>query len=694
MPVPAKSAVSLAHWMKGRGSADVRFGKIFAVIAVSILFLPFFLLLLWKLVQNWGWWRVKREKGDRIYVKTWHGWVDEDNYLKKALERGRLPGTRHCFGWKVTTAHLVHISWTPEGSKVEHRLDTGNKKFLRRLPHWIIIKAPNTHGSGNSPDVEMGIIPQPPSVYTRGTRSSRHITPNHHGRELNSLEQVDGPVDGQIDGQFDGPCEPTSSSLSHVMSGALRHTSSEHSEPSTVRRRTITAEQDTAWQANSSETSRATVTQFIMPSHEFRTPVWADQLFGHETARGTVASFQSDQSIDVPQPSQIICKRHLALGDGNREKLCKVGARRAVQSSPTFSPPFTVSAASGLHLLTTLTAGAKLNNLSDCLGSGSHYKVNAQFVPPGKAKTLHVDRTAAPLSSQSLIQRLKSRARPSITGLFSSIRRFSGQRGNESNVNRESSVEESFTISGDILQEYENEGSLDDAISYYTDSEASMGPVPRLLAEAIRETSSTVRPTSPAAYGFYYEDIRDYGARSITNLLAQNKSITPYPFFNGLPADPYNSSGPPRKRALRTSTTVPMHHPATPKIAARSTSPSSSRIPSMSLADAATQANGNWQPPALSARAATSRELRERLTWLDLRCTKRMKGKEVVGSLKEGRERGKTKISSEDVPRSRRALRRVGNFLGSEQQVVSEAGSAGKENRSTASVARGNGDKV
>ena len=619
------SARSLEHWMKGEDSATVRFGKVFGVIAVSILLAPFFFLLLWKLIQNWGWWRVKREKGDRIYVKTWHGWVNEEKYLKNALKHGRLPGTRHCFGWKVTTAHLVHISWTPEGSKVEQTLNKGDRSLLRRLPYWSRIRKPINPGSGDSADVEMGIIPEPPSVHTRGHRVGGHRVFNQHGREPHSLEQVDGRFDDQLDGQFDGPSEPTPSSPSHVMSGALRHSSSEYNEPNTVRRRTIPSERSAAWQANSSETSRATVTQFLMPSHDFRTPVWANSLFGHETARGTVTSLQSDYPVLGSQPSQGASKRPLAVVNANGENAYNVGGRRAVRSSPTFSPPFTVSAASGLRLSTTLNPAAKLDKLSDYLGKDLRYVANAQTTAPSERVDLRVDRPALWPNSQSLTQRWKSRARPSITGIFSSIRRRSGQLGRRNNSSMRMSVEGSYTVTGDVLRAYENEESLDDAISYHTASEVSIGPVPRTLTEAIRESSSTVRPTSPAVYGFYYEDIRDYRNLSVANLSSQNLVIASHP-SSGVPNDPYANSVPLRKRAPKSIITAPMD-PATPRLAAHSTSPSSSRIPSMSLADAVTQASKDiLKPRDAIADSAVSGELRERLPWLDLRCTMRMKG--------------------------------------------------------------------
>ncbi|KAL8824437.1 MAG: hypothetical protein Q9191_005058 [Dirinaria sp. TL-2023a] len=675
--------------MKGGDSGSIGFAKIFSIVALSITFAPFFFLLLWKLIQNWGWWRVKREKGDRVYVKTCHGWVNEDRYLKNAQKRGRTPGTRHFFGWKVTTAHLVQISWTPDGSRVERLLNTRNRSRLRRLPYWSRMRKPNAPGSSDPVDMEMGVIPEPPPVHSRSSRAGGRRVTKQRGRDHDSLEQLDGRFERPLDGEFDGPAEPRPPPLLYMMSSGLRHSSSEYNESNTVRRRFVTSDRAGAWQANSSETSRATITQFIMPTHDFRTPVWANNLFGHETARYTMTSSQSDHPTFAFQPDESASKRPLALVNEKGESPYNQGGRRAVRSSPNFSSPFTVSAAYGIGPSEMHTAAAKLDNSLDFLRRDLGYVGNAQSNLPFQLKSSRMNGPSRWQQSQSLTQRWKPRARPSINRLLSSIKRKSGHLGKRTISRVQISIQEPSTVTGDMLREYENEGSLDDAVSYHTESEASFGAVPRALSEAISDSFTTVRPTSPAVYGFYYEDIRDYRNPPAANVSGPNLAMAPREMLNA----PYLKSGPLRKRASRGSNTGPMS-PTTPRLVAHSTSLSSSRIPSMSLADATTQATAAvLKKRDITAGSTIPEELRERLPWLDLRCTMRMKKGNTLHSLYELEEHTNFPTVSVNGPRSRRGLRRVGNFLEPGQRS-SEGVSKGKENMPSVGSVHGITGKV
>ena len=661
MYLPATKSASVSAFVKGKQHNAVSFGKIIAAGALSVLFVPFFILILWKLVHNWGWWRVKPEKGDRQYVKTWHVWMDQDKYDQRLRSRGN----RNIFGCNVTTAHLVWISWTPEGAKTQHTLQKPHGTFLQRLPRWLGLHKIDIRGAGRSTDVEMGTIPEPPTIRITDASAVNTVRWQDCPRPI-SLEQVDGPA------------EAGSLTTSRVMSGALRN-SEGLDNGDTVRRRRSSTEHSPVWQANSSETSRATVTQFIMPTHDFRIPIWADRLFGNGASQHTMTSLSSQTpSSNQPQahlPSHAPDK----LSDKPLDQ-ASIAARRAVRSSPASAPPLAIPALAGLRSSTTLSAVIDLDNLSTYLESGSRYGCYGSLT---SGRTIPLE-ALGPLPSptiarsQSLTQRLKARARPSIVGLFPIFRRRSSKGSKPDWPDVEPvAAEDTLECAGDALQEYENEGSLDDAIPFQRSTQASMSSTAHTPKASLRESNSTLRAVAQAGLESFRDSSCTYRPlNSITNLPTATGSTASRP-YSSVSKEPHFDSISLRKRVSRT-TSGPTD-PTTPKLRARKLAIRSSLIPSVSLLEPVTTPIPHLQtPPRSVAEKAVQHELRQRLQWLDLRCTLKGKGFEL-DVLSEDDEPLAAPAGIDEGLKSRRNLRRVGHFKPGWQQGGPRA-ATGKEN--------------
>lgn len=623
-----------------------------AILALGAILVPILAITLWHLVRNWGWWRVRGEEGNRRYVKTWHGWVAKD----KHDQRQRTPWYRNMFGVKATTAHTVRISWKPQGAESHRTLQQWRGTNMRRMLLWLGIYRADERDVGSATDVEMGTIPEPPTIRITEASAADTVRSQYFLRPI-SIEQVDGPSESRSIG------------TTHVMSGALRQSSGFEDIGDTVRRRGGSTEHSSIWQANSSETSRATITQFIMPTHNFRTPAWADQLFSVQTSQDTTTPLSSRNTSgnQARERSQALSKLPLTplVQSAAAERV-----RRAVRSSPASSTPPVMSALAGLRSSTQLSAAIDLDSLSSYLESSSAYgrygSLTAGRVLPFDA--LEPNSSPATVRSQSPTQRLEARARPSIMGISPCIKRqFSGESKHDK-LSGQPVVEKAVFVGvQNALPEHEDEEPLHGITTHYEYIQPLAVATPRPRMTGFWESNSNLGPASQ----LNLDNTQDASNAalpldSIPNFATQLGS-TALPSYSPKPTEPSFAPLSPPKRGSPPKASGPTDI-LTPKLLPRRSTTHTSFIPSLSLADPTTPIPQLPHPPVETpfsllslVEKAHQEELRQRLQWLDLRCTIKNRGT-ALPVLSETREAVAEPGSSDTVLRKRGGLRRVGRF--------------------------------
>lgn len=521
--------------MNGRTRTTMAVGKIMAIVFLLLVFVPFFLFLLTRLVRNWNWWKVKNPKYS--YVKTWHGWMRQ-RPDEKAMDRGWHGGGTS------RTAHRVRITWTPEGSTVHHAPRHRLLALPQQLLQCVGLHNSDMRDSDRSADVEMGCIPEPPAIRIISATPANTVSTKDH-QASTSVDQVDGPSDGR------------GHRTSHVMSGGLRYSSgTEHAED-TVRRRRDQSSSSTAWQANSSETTRATHEQFIKPLHGFRTPLWAETLFGNSASGDTTTPISSRETTGIhPQPEcSLDPQTNSAQGTSSQTMIARRGE---VKSSPELPPRLASSPVTDLRS-TQVSAGIDLDNLNTYLESGSRY---GSYKTETSSSALSTFRQFTPPTllarSQSLTQRLKPRIkRPSFSSLFLNPRRGSIKETQPDDLGRGVAAEGTLFTVGDendvkehVKNEHIIEPSIDGATSYYEDVPGSWPKsIPSragILAFMDNHRDITHDTLGSSEYSDTHQPLR-----SITNSLIESASM-PAPLFSAKRSKPQYSSISPRKRGSPT----------------------------------------------------------------------------------------------------------------------------------------------
>lgn len=661
---PRSNARSLTFTLVGAVSA----AGVLVILALAAIFVPILAMTLWHLVRNWGWWRVRGEEGDRRYVKTWHGWVVRD----KREQRQRRPWYRNIFGVKATTTHTVRVTWKPQGTESHRTLQQRRGTNLRRMLLWLGFYRADERDVGGATDVEMGTIPEPPTIRITEASAADTVRSQYFLRPT-SIEQVDGPSESRSIG------------TSHVMSGALRQSSDVEDIGDTVRRRGGSTEHSSIWQANSSETSRATITQFMMPTHNFRTPAWADRLFSVETCQDTTTPLSSSNSSgnQARERSQALSKLPSTplVQSAATERV-----RLAVRSSPASSTPPVKSALAGLRSSTQLSAAIDLDSLSSYLESSSAYgrygSLTAGRVLPFEA----LEPISSPpiIHSQSPAQRLEARDRPSMMGIFPSIKRQFGGESNHDKLDGQPVVEKAISLGvQNTLPKDEDEEPLHGITTHYEYIQPLAVATPRPRMTGFWESNSNPGPASQ----LNLDNTQDASNTSLppipnTNLATHLSSTAPQP-CSPKPREPSLVPLFPPKRGSSPKASGPTDI-LTPKLLPRRSTTHTSFIPSLSLADSTTAIPRLPNPPVETASPLLSlvetvhqEELRQRLQWLDLRCTIKNR-RAALSVLSETGEAVAEPRSSDTVLRKRGGLRRVGRLERVSQQQV--AVREGKEN--------------
>ena len=186
---------------------------IFGIATIAGVIGVAFLVLLFFLVHNWGWWRPKVPASRSRYVKTWHGWVDRAKHGENLRRRQEKKDTLRSFlGWKSRSTKMA------------------STKSLNKMLKWWRIRRTGV----TEPHVELGLQQQHKDVITAYQKDLAR-----------QMVQVDGP-----------PSEMLTVRSGRFMTGGILSSEGAIEEGSTIRKRRGSTAETSVWQANSSETSR------------------------------------------------------------------------------------------------------------------------------------------------------------------------------------------------------------------------------------------------------------------------------------------------------------------------------------------------------------------------------------------------------------------------------------------------------
>lgn len=239
--------------------------QILMVVSLAILLSPFLIWFLWKRWNNLGSWKLHRGSNAaerKRYIRTWHGWVEQEKYLQRKEIRS---GFRHSMSrklmWKTTTSDYAWVFWDPKGEKQQEYLNRRNQTWIRHLPRWM---RSYQHGT-----VQPESRPLDQNTAEQGNRSDSLIHQTWRIKSLESISFHDGnrlwrDRYGQIDGKSTAKIDLTRATL---MSGALLDVENEP-QASTIRHCRELDRRSQIWRANSVETRRATSRLLFKPNND------------------------------------------------------------------------------------------------------------------------------------------------------------------------------------------------------------------------------------------------------------------------------------------------------------------------------------------------------------------------------------------------------------------------------------------
>lgn len=367
---------------------------------------------------------------------------------------------------------------------------------------------------------------------------------------------------------------------------------------------------------------QATVTQFFMPVHGFRTPVWAENLFGqHSPGKPNLKPSKHQSSATVtPIPSD---QDQAPLPGRDTLRQERNAARRVIQSSPTPMQPLAASALHDFRSSTVLSTSIEFESLFAYIDRGSRYGRFGTTNPPRRLVDIDsVKRIDVPMQSQSLTQRPQKHRRPSIGNLFPSLRRHL------SRAHKAPTAPQS-------AQDVQNPGS---SLIF-----PSANPPEEYMHRASfnSPTPQTMNLQSPMVHPTASYD--------------QQRSMQAVDRLNPVPTRWPDTLHPPKKRLSELA-----FSPSTPELQAVSRN-STTGIPSLSLQDPRPVSTISPSPGAKPSALAPSRniphEMNSRFDWLDV-------GSQYL-SPSSAHRHGPQLSLDESILRQiepSRALRRVGNL--------------------------------
>lgn len=213
-----------------------------------------------------------------------------------------------------------------------------------------------------------------------------------------------------------------------------------------------------------------------MPTHSFRTPIWVEDLFGQPQPgdpRLTFSNRQTSATVTIIASGQ----DHSHFPGAETLRQGQRAARRAIQSSPIPMQSLEVSSLGDLRSSTALSGSVEFDSLFGFISRrDSRYGLFGAPNPPRRLVDPKQPGYVPPKKqSQSLTQKRKKFTRPSINNIFPSLRRRLSRTRNIDVADPVRSVAAGLSIrSTNSLQEYENGGSIDGAISQALSMQSSI----------------------------------------------------------------------------------------------------------------------------------------------------------------------------------------------------------------------------
>lgn len=156
------------------------------VTSILLIFVPWGL---WRIIRNWGSWKIHTPSPRPHYVRTPFGWVDRHTWqLKQAKKAKRKAAKRYQHKiYRTTRANYKWIFYDPTGELQQRFNDQKEQSYLRFLPSWM---RSYPHGT-----LQSGILPQQSTVPKNAYElPNLHFNGNSCRSRLKALEnaQLDG----------------------------------------------------------------------------------------------------------------------------------------------------------------------------------------------------------------------------------------------------------------------------------------------------------------------------------------------------------------------------------------------------------------------------------------------------------------------------------------------------------------------
>ena len=134
----AKS-VSADEGKKEKKVTPSTYAMVPAYLIVAILMFVFIVWASWRVVRNWGSWKIHTPSPRPHYVRTLHGWVDRGTWeLKQAKRTKRQEAKRDQHRlYRTTKANHKWIFHDPTGELQQRFDDQKKRSYLRLLPSWM-----------------------------------------------------------------------------------------------------------------------------------------------------------------------------------------------------------------------------------------------------------------------------------------------------------------------------------------------------------------------------------------------------------------------------------------------------------------------------------------------------------------------------------------------------------------------------
>lgn len=156
------------------------------VTSILLIILPW---VLWRIISNWGSWKIHTPSPRPQYIRTPLGWVDRDAWqLKQAKKAKRKAAKRYKHKvYRSTRANYKWIFHDPTGELQQRFNDQREQSYLRFVPSWM---RSYPHGT-----LQSGTVPQQSTV-----PKDAYELPNLHFSGNSCRSRLEALGNAQLDG--------------------------------------------------------------------------------------------------------------------------------------------------------------------------------------------------------------------------------------------------------------------------------------------------------------------------------------------------------------------------------------------------------------------------------------------------------------------------------------------------------------